>query len=231
MGAPTGAPAGVSCTQLPSRQRGQQEIGLIEKYQRHGLDEVLFDLAAGGLSQRKTVGWVRKFLGGSLSPVSIGAVLEQAASEVDERRQQALWPTRYRALVMDGVYLRYRRRGKQAGGKAVLLLAVGVEGNGWFQVLGWLAAESEIAEAYEQLLNRLFRRGLETVDLIVSDCPGEHHRNGPGGLSCCGTPALPGHWFRTLQELVPPLDRQRRRKFRREFWWISEVEDESQLRL
>jgi len=35
--------------------RGWKEIGLLERYERHGLDEVLFALTVGGLSQRKVV--------------------------------------------------------------------------------------------------------------------------------------------------------------------------------
>jgi len=44
------------------RLRGWKEIGLLERYERHGLDEVLFALTVGGLSQRKVVDWVRRFL-------------------------------------------------------------------------------------------------------------------------------------------------------------------------
>jgi hypothetical protein len=31
-------------------------IGLVERYKRHGLDQILFALTVGGLSQRKVVG-------------------------------------------------------------------------------------------------------------------------------------------------------------------------------
>jgi transposase-like protein len=55
------------------------------------------------------------------------------------------------ALVVDGVHLRYRR-GLHAGPRqGVLLVAVGVHGDGKFQVLDWLAAPQETAEAYARL--------------------------------------------------------------------------------
>jgi transposase-like protein len=38
------------------------------------------------------------------------------------------------------------------------------------------------------------------------------------------------HWFRLLEDLTRDLDKARRRKFRREFWWIWEADDETQLR-
>jgi hypothetical protein len=72
------------------RLRGREEIGLAERYDRHGLDQMLFALTVGGLSQRKVVGWVRRFLGGTLSPATIGAVLEQAQQQVEQRRSEAI---------------------------------------------------------------------------------------------------------------------------------------------
>src|SRR5580693_6433707 len=91
------------------RLRGREEIGLVERYDRHGLDQMLFALTVGGLSQRKVVGWVRRFLGGMLSPATILAVLEQAQQQVEQRRSEAIPPKRYRAVVVDEIYLRYRR--------------------------------------------------------------------------------------------------------------------------
>jgi hypothetical protein len=34
------------------RLRGREEIGLMERYERHGLDQMLFALTVGGLRQR-----------------------------------------------------------------------------------------------------------------------------------------------------------------------------------
>lgn len=212
------------------RLRGREEVGLLEKYQRHGLEDVLFALTVGGLSQRRVVQWVRRFLGGTLSPATIGAVLAQARQEVECRRQVPLSGRSYVALVVDGVYLRYRRRLQGGLREGVLLVAVGVRANGTFQVLDWLAAPSESAEAYERLFMRLFTRGLDEVGLVVSD--------GADAITAAAALVYPhaahqlclAHWFRLLEDLTPALDAARRRKFRREFWWIWEAEDETQLR-
>ncbi len=76
------------------RLRGGKEIGLVERYERHSLDQVLFALTVGGLSQRKVVDWVRRFLGGTLSPATIGAVLEQAQQQIEQRRSEPIPPRR-----------------------------------------------------------------------------------------------------------------------------------------
>ena len=212
------------------RLRGREEIGLLEKYQRHGLEEVLFALAVGGLSQRKVVGWVRRFLGGALTPATIGAVLEQAGAQIQARRSQPLSPGSYRALTVDGIYLRYRRRADRPGRKGVLLVAVGVKDGGQFEVLDWQAAVEETTDAYEALFTRLWRRGLEKVELIVSD--------GAEAVTSAAEIVYPQtahqlcllHWFWTLEGVTPPLLKPQRRKFRREFWWIFEADNEEQLR-
>lgn len=212
------------------RLRGREEVGLLEKYQRHGLEDVLFALTVGGLSQRKVVAWVRRFLGGTLSPASIGAVLAQAQQEIERRRRTPLSCRSFVALVVDGVYLRYRRCLHDGPRQGVLLVAVGVRPDGCFQVLDWLAAPQETAEAYERLLMRLFTRGLDEVALVVSD--------GAEAITAAAAMVYPSaahqlclaHWFRLLEDLTPALDAARRRKFRREFWWIWEADEESQLR-
>jgi len=212
------------------RLRGGQEIGLLERYERHGLDQVLFALTVGGLSQRKVVGWVRRFLGGTLSPATIGAVLEQAQQQVQQRRSEPIPPGRYRALVVDGIYLRYRRCVARPARKGVLLVAVGVREGGGFDVLDWRGAAAETTEEYEALLTRLWQRGLQAVELIVSD--------GAEAIVSAAQIVYPAarhqlclaHWFRNLEALTPRFPWGQRRKFRREFWWLWDAENEAQAR-
>lgn len=212
------------------RLRGREEIGLVERYERHGLDQMLFALTVGGLSQRKVVDWVRRFLGGTLSPATIGAVLEQAQQQVEQRRSEPIPPKRYRAIVVDGIYMRYRRSVSQPGRKGVLLVAVGVREGGAFEVLDWRAASAETSQEYEELLTRLWKRGLEAVELIVSD--------GLSAIVSAAQTVYPAarhqrclaHWFRNLEALTPRFPWFQRRKFRREFWWIWDAENQAQAR-
>jgi transposase-like protein len=212
------------------RLRGGKEIGLLERYQRHGLDQMLFALTVGGLSQRKVVGWVRRCLGGTLSPATIAAVLEQAQAQITERRSAPIPARRYRALVVDGVYLRYRRCLARPARKGVLLVAVGVRDGGGVDVLDWQGAAAETTEDYVALLTRLWQRGWEAVELIVSD--------GAEAIVSAAQIVYPAadhqlcltHGFRNLEALTPRLPWGQRRKVRREFWWNWEAENEPQAR-
>src|SRR5260370_41927166 len=76
------------------RLRGREEIGLVERYERHGLDQLLFALTVGGLSQRKVVGWVRRFLGGPPSPAPVAAVPAHAQQPTQQRPTPPIPPRR-----------------------------------------------------------------------------------------------------------------------------------------
>src|SRR5258706_8479733 len=121
---------------------------------------MLVAMTVGGLSQGKVAGWVGRFLGGKLSPASIGAVLQQAQEQVEQRRNQAIPPRRYRAVVVDGIYLRYRRSVSQSARKGVLLVAVGVREGGGFDVLDWLGGSAGTPQDYEAFFTRLLAPGL-----------------------------------------------------------------------
>lgn len=129
--------------------------------------------------------------------------------------------------VVDGVPLRYRRRTDRAAQPGVLLVAVGVQPNGPFRVLDWLATPSETTETYEQL----FTRRWERVQLIVSDGWDSIPAAAQIVYPSADHPLCLVHWFRNLQAETPPLERWQRRKLRREFWWLWEADDERQLRL
>lgn len=212
------------------RLRGREEIGLLQKYQRHALDEVLFALIVGGLSQRKVVDWLRRFVGGVISPATLGAVLQQAQAEIAARQSARLRSGEFVALVVDAIHLRYRRRADRAARAGVLLVAVGVRGNGTFAVLDWLAAPQETTEAYERLFTRLWQRGLEQVQLIVSD--------GAEAVVSAMAVVYPralhqlclAHWFRNLEAWTPRLRWEQRRKLRREFWHLWDALDAGELR-
>ena len=156
--------------------------------------------------------WVRRFLGGQLSPASIGAVLRDAQEQIQARREQRLCSGTYRALAVDGIYLRYRRSAESQARKGVLLVAVGVREGGGFEVLEWMAAAAETSQAYEELFTRLWRRGLEQVELVISD--------GAEGAASAAALVYPAaahqlclaHWFRNLEGLTPPLQWWQRKK-------------------
>jgi transposase-like protein len=198
------------------RLRGWTEIGLVERDERHGRDEGLFALSGGRLSPRTVVGWVRRFWGGTLSPATIGAGLEQAQPQVEQRRSTPIPPRRYRAVVVDGISRRDCRRGSCAARTGVLLGAVGGREGGGFDLRDWRGASAETTEDDEELLPRLWRRGLQAVDWIVRDGAAAIRSAAPTVYPAARQQLCLAHGVRHLEALTPRFPWGQRRKFRRE---------------
>src|SRR5437762_1827337 len=148
----------------------KQEVGFLSSdLSQVRLAEMLLASTLGGLSYRKVVNWARHHLGLAISTAWVGRVVEAAAERLADRRQQRFSARQFEALVVDGLWIHYRRSPRRRVRPGVLLVAVGVELGGAFRVLDWQVADAETLNAYGLLFQRLYARGLEEVALIVAD--------------------------------------------------------------
>ena len=207
----------------------QQEVAFLSSERQEGrLAEMLLASTLGGMSYRKVVNWARHHLGAVISADWVGGVVAAAADRIEDRRQEGFWARAFEALVVDGVWVHYRRSPRRRARSGVLLVAVGLEWGGSFRVLDWQVAEAESTEAYAALFQRLDERGLEEVPLIVAD--------GCGSVRAAAPIVYPGaqlqpclrHWAQALQALLRQRTWHQRRRFRRDFWWIYEAESVEQ---
>jgi transposase-like protein len=188
------------------------------------LAEMVLASTLGGMSYRKVVNWARRHLGAVISADWVGRVLAEAAARIEDRRQERFSPRAFEALVVDGVWVHYRRSPRRRERSGVLLVAMGLDGGGGFRVLDGEVATAERAEAYAALFQRLYARGLEEVPLIVAD--------GCGSVSAAAQIVYPRaqlqpclrHWAQGLQALLSKRTGHQRRRFRRDFWWIYEAD-------
>ncbi len=203
------------------RLRGREEIGLLEKYQRHALQEVLFALAVGGLSQRKVVSWVRRFLGGRLSPGHDrgGAARSARTDSGTSRATLAFWDLSspgggWNLFKVSAIGQKRRTERSTAGRGGRAQRGVGsksgVDGGGG----------GEQRSVRRAVHASMATGALEQVELVISD--------GAEGAASAAAVVYPAaahqlclaHWFRNLEGLTPRLQWWQRRKFRREFWWM-----------
>ena len=217
---------------IPRVRGASGERGLFGRYERR-LWEFSEDLVLGfgqGMSLRSLSVWLRGLGFPTGCPSTLGRVIYGKVMELRERRRRALGRGEYAALVLDGVWL--RRRGVRRG-KVVLLVATGVRWDGGFEVLDWEGCSGESSLGYERLLDRLYSRGLEEVEVIVGD-------------EACGIweavdvvypysrrQVCLWHLERTLEGMLSRRDFWSRRRFRRAYWGIFDVDnlDEARGRL
>jgi len=153
---------------IPRLRVEGREVRLIPRHVRRirPLDLLTAEATIGGISRRRMSGWLFRANGERLSAATVGRIVLDIGREVEARRHIRLDPNDP-AVAVDGIYGRYR-----CASEAVLVVAMGVRWDGTFEVLDWLAGRSESADLLEGLLDRLYRRGLERVKLLVGDGAG-----------------------------------------------------------
>jgi len=158
-----------------ARTRGKNFLPAgLARFQRRAEEVMLLIREAflRGISTRQ-VGRVVALL--TEEPVSAQTVsrLTRSLDQVVKRFQQAPIQDEWAYLFLDGVSLRVRR---PSGRKRVqMLVAYGVRADGRRELLSFLRSQGESQQAWEGLLEDLYRRGLEgkKLELIVTDgCPG-----------------------------------------------------------
>jgi putative transposase len=205
------------------------EVAFLSSERAEGrLAEMLLASTLGGMAYRKVVSWARHHLGLVISTAWVGRVVEAAAERMERHRQERFSARQFEALVVDAVWVRYRRSPRCRTRSGALLVAIGVEFGGAFRVLDWQVAEAEDREAYQALFQRLYERGLEEVPLIVAD--------GCGSVRAAAEIVFPQaqlqpclrHWLKNLESLLHLRTWLQRRRLRRDFWWIYEAESVQQ---
>lgn len=120
-----------------------------------------------GVSTRRVSRVLEEMSGFSLSAATVSRVAAELDEQLQEFRERRLdhhvWPY----LVVDACYLKVRR-GKRIVPVAVLVVG-GVNEQGEREILSWALGDTESEETWSQVFRDLKRRGLNGVELLVSD--------------------------------------------------------------
>jgi putative transposase len=153
---------------VPRDREGEFVTELFERYKRMtgDVEEAILEMYLSGISVRKIAG-----VTDALSRVKVG---KDAVSRIARRleEQQREWRERslekdYPYLYLDATYLKVRWGARVTS--MALLVCVGVDEEGFREVLAVEVAGSEKGAAYASLLRGLIDRGLSGVRLVISD--------------------------------------------------------------
>jgi putative transposase len=184
-------PAGkIERLEVPRDREGEFVTEVFERYKRvtGNVEEAILEMYLSGVSTRKIAG-----ITDALSKVRIGkdAVSRIAARLQEEQRTWRERPLKksYPYLYLDATYLKVRWGASVTS--MALLAAVGVNEDGFREVLAVEVAGQEKSAAYASLLRGLLDRGLSGVRLVVSD---DHE-----GIKAAVSSELPGtEWQRCV---------------------------------
>jgi transposase-like protein len=163
-------PAGkIERLQVPRDREGEFVTELFERYKRMtgDVEEAVLEMYLSGISVRKIAG-----VTDALSKVRIGKdAVSRIAKRLEEEqrawRERPLKEKHYPYLYLDATYLKARWVASVTN--LALLACIGVDEEGFREVLAVEVAGSEKGAAYASLLRGLIDRGLRGVRLVISD--------------------------------------------------------------
>lgn len=163
-----GTTAGVIDDLPVPRTRSGFHTQLFDHYQRRmsEVDELMRDMFVGGVSQHSVGTVVEQLTGTAPSPSTVSRVFHSLDDEFATWQQRPL-PKRYVYAFADGTYFSVIYEGE--GQKMPILALIGIKQDGQREVIAFTNGERENQGAWENLLDDIKARGVEQVDLWITD--------------------------------------------------------------
>jgi transposase-like protein len=141
---------------------------IVERYQRRecSLDEALLEMYFAGVSTRKVQDVTEALFGGKVSAEQMSTLNGKVAEKLEAWRNRPLLK-KYRYLSCDGLYVGRRWDGQVQ--KVSVLITVGIDEEGYRDVIAVTEGFKEDYQSWLDHLRFLKQRGVERVDLITGD--------------------------------------------------------------
>ena len=187
---------------VPKLRRATFESQVIERYRRRetSVEEALVEMYLAGVSVRRVEDITEALWGTRVSPSTVSELNQKIYARIREWRGRPI-EGEHPYVYLDGAWLN-----REFGGEVrpvAVLVAIGVNAEGFREVLGVMEGAKEDTESWRAFLRHLKGRGLRGVRLVISDkCLGLVEALGesfPGALwQRCVV-----HFYRNVMRVVP----------------------------
>jgi putative transposase len=152
---------------VPRDRNGDFQTQLFEPYQRQDgwLEQAIIKMYQSGMSTREIGKFIERILGSTYSPTTISNITDAALEDIQKWQQRPL-NKRYSVLYLDGFYIKVRR---DTYAKEVIYVVLGVNEEGYREILGFYVGGQESAHGWQEILQDLYTRGAHEVLLGVFD--------------------------------------------------------------
>ena len=163
-----GTTSGEVKLRVPKLKGIQFETAIIERYKRRecSVEEALIEMYLAGVSVRRVEDITETLWGTKVSSGTISNLNQKAYKHIEEWRQRPL-TGEYPYVYVDGIYLK-RCWGGEIQNVSVLV-AIGVNKDGFREILGAAEGMKEDKESWLNFFTWLKSRGLTGVRLVVGD--------------------------------------------------------------
>ena len=144
------------------------ETQIIERYKtkQSSVEEALIEMYLAGVAVRRVEDITEALWGAKVSSSTVSELNQKIYGKIEEWRKQPI-TGEHPYVFVDGVYLK-RSWGGEVQNVSVLV-AIGVNDEGYREILGVAEGSREDKESWSSFLRYLKERGLKGVRLIVSD--------------------------------------------------------------
>lgn len=160
--------AGEVTVKVPKLRTLPFETQIIERYRRResSVEEALMEMYLAGVSVRRVEDITEALWGTRVSPSTVSNLNKKVYSRIDEWRNAPIEGS-HPYVYLDGIVL--KRTWAGAVKNVSVLVAVGVNEDGYREVLGVMEGPKEDKSGWQTFLRSLKNRGLNGVQLVVSD--------------------------------------------------------------
>ena len=160
--------AGEVTLKVPKLRQLRFETAIIERYKRResSVEEALIEMYLAGVSTRRVQDITQALWGTKVSPSTVSKLNKRVYEHIESWRNRPI-QTRFPYVYLDGLFL------KMSFGDGVqnvaVLVAIGVDDDGFREVLGVCQGGKEDKESWLSFLRHLKERGLTDPELTISD--------------------------------------------------------------
>ena len=154
--------------QVPKLRTLSFETAIIERYRRResSVEEALIEMYLAGVSVRRVEDITEALWGTRVSPGTVSNLNKKVYARI-EKWIEAPIEGEYSYVFLDGIWLKRCWAGEVKN--VSVLVAIGVDQDGYRHVLGVQEGAKEDKESWTGFLRHLKKRGLKGVKLFVSD--------------------------------------------------------------
>jgi putative transposase len=160
--------AGEVTLNVPKLRQQKFETAIIERYRRReaSVEEAMIEMYLAGVSVRRVEDITQALWGTRVSPGTVSNLNKKIYERIEKWRNRPIEGS-FPYVYLDGIVLK-RTWADQVRNISVLV-AIGVDTEGYRQVLGVSEGTKEDKAGWTGFLRHLKKRGLKGVELIISD--------------------------------------------------------------
>ena len=160
--------AGEVSLKVPKLRRQTFETAIIERYRRResSVEEALIEMYLAGVSVRRVEDITEALWGTRVSPGTVSNLNKKIYAQIEAWRMRPI-EGKHPYLYLDGIVLKRSWAGEVRN--VSLLVAIGVNAEGYREILGICEGAKEDKKGWSTFLKHLKERGLGGVELVISD--------------------------------------------------------------